>query len=109
MRPTDYPISGECALGDQWSVVAGYDVPVAAGDGAPGEVVVGVAAVVVIALVVPARCGRTECRSGVGRRRLRWCRRGHLGGRLILLLLPEPAPDSTTSTIDLRLDDDRTD
>ncbi|MCB0996595.1 MAG: hypothetical protein KDB21_15985 [Acidimicrobiales bacterium] len=32
------------------------------------------------------------------------------GGRLILrLLLPEPAPDSTTSTIDLRLDDDRID
>ena len=35
---------------------------------------------------------------------------GISGGRLILrLLLPEPAPDSTTSTIDLRLDDDRID
>lgn len=77
-----------------------------------GEIVVSVAAVVVIALVVSGAVAVSHgvpiwvlvagafvgAVAGIG------------GGRLILrLLLPEPAPDSTTSTIDLRLDDDRID
>lgn len=77
-----------------------------------GEVVVSVAAVVVIALVVSGTVAVAHgapiwvlaAGAFVGAVAGIW------GGRLILrLLLPKPAPDSTTSTIDLRLDDDRID
>ena len=72
----------------------------------------GVAAVVVIALVVSGTVAVAHgmpiwvlvAGAFVGAVAGIW------GGRLILRLLrPEPASDSTTSTIDLRLDDDRID
>lgn len=99
--------------GTHGSLVAGYLVTRQQAVTAPrGEVVVSVAAVVVIALVVS---GTVAVAHGVpiwvlAAGAFVGAVAGISGGRLILrLLLPEPAPDATTSTIDLRLDDDRID
>ena len=75
-----------------------------------GEVVVGVAAAAVIALVVS---GTVAVAHGLpiwvlAAAAVVGAVAGIWGGRLVLrlLLVPAAAPDPTTSTIDLRLDDD---